>query len=135
MNIQRTADQVQIPVSIGELVDRISILEIKLANIVEEAKLVYVRAELLSLRQIHDAGEWATPELTAAYSQLKSTNEELWKIEDEIRKCEARRDFGSRFIELARRVYKTNDCRAELKSQINEMTGSMIREVKEYSNS
>lgn len=123
-----------IPVEIapGELIDKITILRIKLENIADEAKLANVRQELDLLdaaRSRHVADSDNLQQLTA---ELHSVNAQLWRIEDEIRICERDKDFGERFIELARSVYRTNDVRARLKRDINELLGSAIVEEKDY---
>lgn len=117
------------PVSWGELIDKISILEIKAARIRDAAKLANVRRELAALAAVRDAHGTAPEPLARA---LRRTNEELWDIEDRIRECEERGDFGPIFIDLARSVYKTNDRRALLKRQINDAMGSELVEEKSY---
>ncbi|MBF0354821.1 MAG: hypothetical protein HQL43_06245 [Alphaproteobacteria bacterium] len=121
---------VEIPA--GELIDKITILEIKAERIHDDAKLVNIRAELTTLAQTRDQAMKASPELAALTAKLKSVNEALWVIEDDIRDCERAKDFGSRFIELARAVYITNDERANLKREINLLMGSRLIEEKSY---
>ena len=116
----------------GELVDKMSILEIKSERIDDAAKLKNVRHELDLCRDIFASQVPATDEMTALVRDLKAVNEALWEIEDEIRACEARQDFGTRFVELARSVYQTNDRRASIKRQINTLCGSSIIEEKSY---
>jgi hypothetical protein len=121
-----------IPISPGELLDKITILEIKSERIANAAKLRHVRDELAVLRA---AGEpaWATSEpLRELTARLRAVNEALWEIEDAIRLCERDQDFGPRFIELARSVYRQNDQRAALKRRINELLGSELVEEKDY---
>jgi hypothetical protein len=121
-----------IPISPGELLDKITILEIKSERIANAAKLRHVRDELAALRA---AGEpaWATSEsLWLLTAELRAVNEALWEIEDAIRLCERDQDFGSRFIDLARSVYRQNDQRAALKRRINELLGSELVEEKDY---
>ena len=116
----------------GELVDKITILEIKSDRMSDAEKLKNIRHELSVLsatRDAHLGGINGLDELTA---DLKAINEALWEIEDDIRACEARKDFGQRFIELARAVYITNDKRAALKKEINLATGTAIIEEKSY---
>lgn len=123
---------VMAPVSWGELIDKITILEIKSRKVADPAKLANVLKELMLLCDVRDrefAGNAALAELTR---QLKTVNEQLWAIEDDIRDCERRRDFGNRFVELARAVYVTNDERAMLKRRINELLGSALVEEKSY---
>jgi Family of unknown function (DUF6165) len=116
----------------GELIDKITILEIKSERMVDAGKLRNVRAEMASLRQTRDRAvspSWGLSKLT---EELKAVNERLWEIEDEIRACEQQSEFGARFIELARSVYRENDRRAQLKRQINELLGSTLVEEKSY---
>ncbi len=128
-----TAANIQIPISPGELVDRLTILEIKSERMTDPEKVANVRHEL---RLLADAAREAIPEdpqIQTLKADLKTVNEILWRIEDDIRDCERRSDFGDAFIELARSVYRTNDERARLKGRINEALGSAIREEKSYS--
>jgi hypothetical protein len=121
----------QAPVSAGELIDKMSILEIKLERIADQAKLANVRKELDLLRTARAALP-SSPYLIALAAELKVVNERLWEIEDEVRKCETANDFGPRFVALARSVYKTNDERAALKRRVNDLLGSAIVEEKAY---
>ena len=121
---------VQIPVSIGELIDKITILEIKASRFQGEA-LAHVQRELELLEQVRREFRVSIPE--GLESALAAINAELWTIEDAIREREAASDFGERFIELARSVYRCNDQRAALKRQINASTGSSLVEEKSYS--
>ncbi|MCC5868390.1 MAG: hypothetical protein JJU27_07735 [Gammaproteobacteria bacterium] len=122
-----------IPVATGELADKITILEIKSERITDPAKLGNVRRELDALRKVWSALGFAGDASVAQLcSQLKSVNEALWEIEDDIRVLEAKRQFDSKFIELARAVYHTNDKRAALKREINTATGSALVEEKDY---
>jgi hypothetical protein len=114
------------------LIDKITILEIKCRHIREPAKLGNIRAELATLVTAHDRCVQPSAELTALSDDLRSVNEALWTVEDELRECESKRDFGPRFIELARSVYRHNDRRAALKRQINELLGSRLVEEKSY---
>ncbi|KZD12119.1 DUF6165 family protein [Oceanibaculum pacificum] len=127
---------IQVPVSWGELMDKISILAIKSERIDDAAKLANVRAELDALSQVRDANLPADKATLAALDRLmagiKGVNEALWEIEDDIRDCERAKDFGDRFVTLARAVYKTNDKRAELKREINTLLGSALVEEKSY---
>ena len=125
--------QALIPVSYGELLDKISVLEIKQERIADAVRRARVSDELGLLRVVwRDSGREA-PEVLAVYRALKDVNLRLWEIEDEIRDHESRRDFGSGFIELARAVYKTNDRRSALKDRINTLTQSSLSEQKLYS--
>jgi hypothetical protein len=122
-------------VSWGELLDKISILEIKLARIGDPAKLRNVGDELSALETARDAQPWwrDRPGVEGLTAELKAVNEALWDIEDAIRERERERDFGPRFVELARSVYLTNDRRAALKRSLNEALGSGLVEEKSYS--
>ena len=123
---------IRIEVSPGELLDRISILQIKSERIDDPEKLKNIRHELSLYRGIYDNEIPASDAMEALIRELKSVNEALWDIEDEIRACEANKDFGDTFIDLARRVYKTNDRRAAIKRKINLLCGSSIVEEKSY---
>ncbi|MEM9347998.1 MAG: DUF6165 family protein [Planctomycetota bacterium] len=125
-------ESVTIEVGTGELIDKITILEIKAERITDEAKLVNIRHELAVLTKTRDEQMKGTQELTGLSTELKSINEKIWDIEDDIRDCESRKDFGEAFIKLARGVYHTNDKRAAVKKQINLLTGSGIIEEKSY---
>jgi tetratricopeptide (TPR) repeat protein len=116
----------------GELIDKITILEIKRKNIHDRAKLHHVLAELKALQAARDRDMERSPKLVRLTSQLRRVNQRLWQVEDEIRRCEQVKDFGPRFIRLARSVYRLNDRRSILKSRISEMLGSAIVEVKHY---
>lgn len=123
-----------IPIEIapGELIDKITILEIKLERMTDPAKLANVKIEWEVLTA--SLGEHTAPsaDLSALTDELKTINEALWVIEDDIRDCERDGDFGEKFVELARAVYKTNDKRAAVKRQINELLGSRLVEEKSY---
>lgn len=123
---------VAIEIAPGELVDKITILEIKAERLTDAVKLGNVRVELEALRRDHDRALPPSSELVALTAQLRAVNEELWRIEDDIRLCERRQDFGPLFIELARSVYRTNDRRADLKRRINTLLGSSLIEEKSY---
>jgi hypothetical protein len=123
---------IHIEVSPGELIDRITILEIKLERIEDPAKLKNIRHEYeLSVAALRQAAA-ESARLTELHRELKQVNEKLWVIEDDIRDCERARRFDTAFIELARAVYITNDRRAALKRQINELLKSAIVEEKSY---
>jgi post-segregation antitoxin (ccd killing protein) len=121
-----------IEVAPGELIDKITILEIKAERIADPARLANVRTELEALAEARRAAIPADAGIDALEAELKRVNERLWQIEDEIRDSERAGDFGSRFIELARSVYRTNDRRAELKREINTALGSRLVEEKSY---
>ncbi|MHA7775136.1 DUF6165 family protein [Roseibium sp. M-1] len=120
------------PISPAELIDKITILEIKASRISAEDKLAYVRLELASLTTVSEQCLPNSERITAWKAGLKTLNECLWETEKDIRKCESVEDFGERFVELARRIYQTNDKRAALKREINAHLGSPIVEVKSY---
>ena len=124
---------IRVPISIGELIDKISILEIKAERIVEGSKLRNVEIELALLKEIKSAARLDQPDMESFAEELKSINTELWDIENEIRELEAQQDFGERFVMLARKVYLTNDRRARLKQKISQLYGSDIIEEKSYS--
>jgi hypothetical protein len=125
-------DVLTLPVSFGDAADRITILEIKRERIADAAKRANVIAELELMSKPFFAMIDDTPEFRRLYAALKSINEALWKIEDDIRDCERNGDFGPEFIRLARAVYITNDERARVKSEINVLLGSRIVEEKSY---
>jgi hypothetical protein len=129
---QQEAKPILIEVGPGELIDKITILRIKSERMSDEAKLANVRHELAVLEAARNANLEDSAELRRLEEGLKAVNEALWVIEDDIRQCEADKDFGSTFIELARSVYKQNDKRAALKKEINLLTGSRIVEEKSY---
>ena len=123
----------KVEVSNGELLDKLTILELKLTNISDVQKLTNIQKEHDELNplagQLFDSyGE----ELKDLYKQLAEINSELWTIEDDIRECERNKDFGSDFVSLARAVYFTNDKRSEIKKSINLLTGSGFVEEKSY---
>ncbi len=121
-----------VPISVGELLDKISILEIKAGEIRAAAKRANVMHELALLDEVRAREVPALPELDALYLELQAVNRRLWRIEDDLRAIEKTGQFGERFIELARSVYRENDRRAALKRRINELTGSDIVEEKSY---
>ena len=127
-------ERILVPVAPGELVDKLTILEIKSERIQDSAKRANVARELNALQDVwtvHGKGAEA-PDVADARQRLRSINEELWDIEDAIREREANRDFGQRFVELARAVYLTNARRAAVKREINEAFGSDLVEEKSY---
>ena len=123
---------IEVAVSPGELIDKISILQIKSERIADSEKLKNVMHAFKILQDARHASLAQSNELSRLESELKAINEALWDIEDEIRACEAAKDFGPRFIELARSVYKTNDRRAATKKKIDELFGSALTEEKSY---
>jgi hypothetical protein len=124
--------EVLIEVSVGELMDKITILEIKSERILDADKQQHVGGELSMLCVVRDRAVARTPELERCVAELKATNENLWSIEDEIRDCERRQDFGAQFVALARAVYRQNYRRCALKRTINELVGSRLVEEKSY---
>ncbi len=120
-----------VPVSVGELLDKIAILRIKGERIAEPSKLANIRKELAALEEVARAVP-PGPALDALVADLKRVNEALWDIEDDIRALDARGDFGEGFVRLAQAVYRTNDRRAALKREINRLTGSALVEEKSY---
>ena len=126
------SNKIQSEISAGELLDKISILEIKLTLIKDKEKLREINKDYVNLKQSQNLSIKLTDKIKDLFNQLKETNLNLWNIEDKIRICEKNKDFGNNFIELARGVYFTNDKRARIKSEINKISGSSIKEVKQY---
>ncbi len=124
--------QLQVPVSVGEALDKITILQIKLAHIPDAAKRANIQNELDALLPLVAGDEFATELMQGLMAELKAVNQALWDIEDDIREKEAAKSFDAEFIKLARAVYVTNDKRAEIKKQINLATGSALVEEKSY---
>ena len=122
-----------IPISWGEIIDKITILEIKSERLTSKPALENVRRELSKLVNIADAAQGLEPKLETLKAELKRVNETLWQIEDDIRAKEAERTFDQAFIALARAVYHNNDKRGTLKQQINALLKSDIVEEKQYS--
>ena len=123
---------VEVEISPGELIDRITILEIKADRIADPAKRAHVRHELAVLRAARDRVIPASAALDRLAVDLKAVNSRLWEVEDALRDCERDRRFDDRFVTLARAVYRTNDRRAALKAQINTLLGATIVEEKSY---
>ncbi len=121
-----------VEVSPGELIDKITILEIKLDRIDDAEKRTNIKVEWESLTAARDSAIPSSDDLQRLSRDLKEVNERLWEIEDDIRQCERKKDFGDTFIKLARSVYINNDDRARLKRQINELLGSRLVEEKSY---
>ena len=124
--------QLQVPVSVGEVLDKITILQIKLAHISDAAKRANIQNELDALLPLVAGDAFITDQMQGLMAELKSVNKALWDIEDDIREKEAAKSFDAEFIRLARAVYVTNDKRAEIKKQINLATGSALVEEKSY---
>jgi hypothetical protein len=128
----RPETSVEVPVSAGELLDKISILQIKSERIKDTAKLTNINHELAALRRSLKERVADSPALEKFAAELKDVNQKLWEIEDDIRICEKKGDFSQKFIELARSVYQQNDRRSAIKRQINDLLGSAIVEEKSY---
>ena len=125
---------IEIPVSHGELVDKLTILEIKLEMISEKSKINEVTTEHKYLSSIFNKIKTEEETVLSYYKELLAINKKLWNIEDSIRSLEKQKKFNPEFIELARKVYYTNDERFEIKSKINELFNSNIKEQKSYEN-
>ena len=124
---------IQVPVSVGELLDKLTILAIKLERIEDPAKLANIAREHAALEAVVQAERLRAPEgVTALEQELRAVNEQLWRIEDDIREHERQQRFDDGFIALARAVYRTNDQRAALKGRLNALTGSELVEEKSY---
>jgi hypothetical protein len=123
---------IKVEVSWGEMLDKVTILQIKTERIQDPAKTANVQKELQALAAEHQRALRLHPSVPDLVARLKSINEALWDIEDEIRDWERIKEFGPRFIELARSVYVTNDQRAAVKRQLNEALGSELVEEKSY---
>ena len=123
---------INVPVSIGELFDKISILDIKTKKIKNKDDLKLIKYELSKLRKIVKSKGLTSINIKNKYQSLKSINEKLWIIENKKRRCEKLKKFDNNFINLARKVYIYNDKRASLKKDINELSGSSIVEIKSH---
>jgi hypothetical protein len=119
-------------ISSGELLDKLSILEIKLNKIKNPILLQEVKKEYDLLNKTKNNNINSSDKIDILYKNLKEINEKLWKIENEIRLCEKNSDFNDKFVQLARNVYFENDKRAKIKLEINKVLGSNIKEVKQY---
>ena len=125
-------NKIIVEVSIGELLDKISILEIKQVKIKDSEKLKFIKNEHSVLKNQLDKNVKSDDKLNDLYQSLKEINSKLWVIEDDKRQCEKEKDFGEKFIKLSRDVHFLNDDRAKIKLKINDLTGSKIKEIKEY---
>ena len=125
-------NKIIVEVSIGELLDKISILEIKLEKIKDPQKLKFITNEHSILKNQLDNNVESNEKLSELFQSLKEINTRLWKIEDDKRQCEKDKDFGEKFIKLSRDVHFLNDDRAQIKLEVNNLTGSTIKEIKEY---
>ena len=119
-------------ISAGELLDKLSILEIKLNKIKNPALLQEIKKDYNIINEAKNKNINSSNEINVLYTDLKKINEQLWEIEDKIRLCEKNSDFKDKFIQLARDVYFTNDKRSKTKNKINKILGSNIKEVKQY---
>ena len=125
-------NKIIVEVSIGELLDKISILEIKQGKIKDTEKLKFINNEHSILKNQLEKNVKSDDKLNDLYQSLKEINSKLWVIEDDKRKCEKDKNFGEEFIKLSRKVHFLNDDRAKIKLEINNYTGSAIKEIKEY---
>ena len=127
-------NKILVEVSVGELLDKISILEIKQEKIKETEKLKFINEEHSILKDQFNKNVKSDQKLNELFETLKKINVKLWIIEDDKRQCEKDKDFTEKFIKLSRDVHFLNDERARIKLEINNLTGSKIREIKEYTN-
>ena len=125
-------NKILVEVSVGELLDKISILEIKKEKIKNSDSLIFINDEYLVLKKQLDENITLNDQLKKLYEELKAINAKLWDIEDNKRMCEKNKDFGENFIKLSRDIHFLNDKRAKIKLEINNHTGSKIKEIKEY---
>ncbi|MDC3354979.1 DUF6165 family protein [Candidatus Pelagibacter sp.] len=127
-------NKILVEVSVGELLDKISILEIKKEKIKDSKKLKFINHEHAILKEQLDKNVSSDEKLNNLYKSLKKINAKLWVIEDDKRLCEKNSDFTENFIKLSRNVHFLNDDRAKIKLEMNNYTGSIIKEIKEYTN-
>ena len=127
-------NKIIVEVSVGELLDKISILEIKQDKIKDPEKLNFINKEHSILKNQLEKNVKSDEKLEKLFKDLKDINAKLWVIEDDKRDCEKNKDFGDKFIKLSRDVHFLNDDRAKIKLEINNHTGSSIKEIKEYTN-
>ncbi len=127
-------NKIIVEVSVGELLDKISILEIKQGKIKDPEKLKFINNEYSILKSQLNKNVKSDDKLNGLYQSLKEINSKLWVIEDDKRQCEKDKDFAEKFIKLSRDVHFLNDDRAKIKLEINNHTGSIIKEIKEYTN-
>ena len=125
-------NKILVEVSVGELLDKLSILEIKKEKIKDNDKLKFINEEYKILKSEFDKNVKSDDRLEKLFNALKEINSKLWVIEDDKRLCEKNSDFGEKFVKLSRDVHLLNDNRAKLKLEINNYTGSKIKEIKEY---
>ena len=132
INMTNKSKKILADISVGELLDKISILEIKLEKVIDKNNLNQIKKEHTMLKETQNASMEFNDEIQKIFNSLKIINLVLWNTEDKIRICEKNKDFGEKFINLAREVYVNNDKRAKIKSQINKISGSNITEIKQY---
>jgi len=125
-------NKILVEVSVGELLDKISILEIKQEKIKDPKKLKFINDEHTILKDQLDKNVTSDEKLNTLFQSLKDINAKLWVIEDDKRQCEKEKDFTEKFIKLSRDVHFLNDNRAKIKLEMNNLTGSKIKEIKEY---
>ena len=125
-------NKINVETSVGELIDKMTILEIKKEKISDEKSLSIINKEYSSLQGTVQKDVKINDEIKKLWKELKKINLRLWEIEDGIRLCEKNKKFDEKFVELARSVYKCNDVRSKLKLEINQLTGSNLQEVKQY---
>ncbi len=126
-------NKILVEISVGELLDKISILEIKKEKVKNPEKIKYILEEHSILKKQLNVSVKSDEKLNQLFKSLKEINSKLWIIEDDKRQCEKEKNFDEKFIELSRNVHFFNDERAKIKLEINELTGSKIKEIKEYS--
>ena len=119
-------------ISAGELVDKISILEIKREKVKDKTNQAEIEKEYKILKEVQNSNIEMTEKLETLFKEIKQVNLDLWNVEDKLRVCEKNKNFGQAFIELARNVYLNNDKRSKIKSEINKILGSNIKEIKQY---
>ena len=127
-------NKILVEVSFGELLDRISILEIKKEKISNPESIKFIEKEYLILKEQLNKNIKSDKKLEEFFNNLKKINLKLWSIEDDKRMCEKNSDFGEKFIKLSREIHFLNDNRSKVKLEINKYTGSQIREIKQYTN-
>ena len=121
-------------ISVGELLDKVSILEIKLDKVKNEDSRKEINKEYKILKELLKSKVEMTDKMKLLFKDIKNVNQNLWNIEDKLRICEKNKDFGQSFVELARNVYFNNDKRSKIKKEINKISGSDIKEIKQYVN-
>jgi hypothetical protein len=123
---------VRVAVAPGELLDRITILQIKTERLADSAKRAAAEVQLGALRRAWAGAVVPTAETEGLEAELRAVNEALWEAEDGLRLCERQKDFGERFVKLARTVYRRNDARSRLKERVNDLLGSALGDPKDY---